>query len=105
MKYNITTDFTATQFFMDRPSPSPQTKAYKKGDLIEASEQSDYGNNKHLVSDDGFDIPKENVVENKGVIPDSSTDFKSIFTFKNAVKALAVIGFLTLIAKATKPNT
>ncbi len=104
MKYTITTDFTAKQFVFERPQPDPQTKDYKKGDKIEASEQSDFGNQMHLVSDDGFDIQKENVTEDKSGIQDSSIDFKSIFTFKNVMKAAVIIGILSLVVKATKTN-
>ena len=68
MNYIAIQDFTASQFFFDRPSPNPQTKSFKKGDSIEATVTSNFSKQNVLVSSDGFNIPKNVVIVKKDVV-------------------------------------
>lgn len=65
----FTEDYLATQFFFDRPFPTPATKTFLKGETVSAYSISDIGGNTHWVVNANTIDPTWNVVNRSNTAP------------------------------------
>lgn len=98
----FTKDFTANQFFFDRPSPNPQTHTFKSGERVATKVSGDFGGGKHLLATfNGIDFDITAAVYKGEVVSDGSglpnggfPSSKSFFTPKNIIIGILAIGVI-----------
>lgn len=106
-QYIVIQDFTGYWFRAGDVAPNPmfpdpQPKSFKKGDIIEATEQTDMSMNTALVSD-GFIIQKDKVQlassNGHAFVTGTNNPYnkQTIFTQRNIIMGVIVIAVLILI--------